>query len=338
MRNLPLLGPVTLLLILVSACSGHERDSVIRIVAFAPSQGWTVQRVFEPWTTRLDEALGKEVDVQFFAGGTLGRHPFSQLDAVKDRIVDAAYIVPGYTPGAFPDNDLFEIPGLLPDIRSASIASWRLLQLGMLRGYHDLHVLALFTSQPYYLHLRDPVASVDQLPGKKIRITGSIQAATVTALGAVPIGGIAAPQLADSIDKGIIDGALFSWDLMQIYGVTDVTSYHIDFPLGYINLMVAMNRDSYEWLSERARVELDELSGEPLIERFVTASTELAELGFQSATQSGRHQIVRLSATESAEWRQRLTPLLDRRKKSNPRTTGQLNALNHILDTLDAVN
>ena len=325
-----------LLALLLCACGTRDSAPTIRLASFSPSQGWTVSKVLKPWVAQLNQRFGDAATLELFAGGSLGRHPDAQLKMVAERIVDIAYILPSYTPGAFPDNDLFEIPLLFPSARAASLVSWHMLQRGELRGYSHLKVLALYTTNPYYLHLRRPIGSLGELRGKKIRVTGSLQARTVTALGAIPIGGIAASELADSIDRGLLDGTLLSWDLMHIYGVTQVTHYHIRYPLGFNNLMVAMNPDSYAALSEAVRGALDELSGEPLIERFVEANEQLAEVGYQSAVRAGGHEFAELSSSEALDWRQRLQPLLEERGKKNPHTSQQLRAMRAILASAPA--
>lgn len=304
---------------------------MVRLASFSPSQGWTVSKVLVPWVAELNQAFAGTVEVELHAGGSLGRHADAQLRMVTQRIVDIAYILPSYTPGVFPDNDLFEIPLLFADAHAASIASWRMLSRGLLRGYSGIKVLALYTTNPYYLHLAAPIDDIAGLRGKKIRVSGLLQARTVEALGAIPVGGIAATELADSIDRGLLDGTLLSWDLMHIYGVTRVTSYHIEFPLGFNNLLLAMNADTYAGLPEPARHAIDAHSGEQLIERFVKANEELGQLGYSSALKSGKHTFLVLPEKDENEWRRRLSPLIEERKQRLARTEPQLQALREIL-------
>jgi len=319
---------------LALGCTGSQGEPVVRLASFSPSQGWTVSKVLVPWVAELNQAFGGAVAVELFAGGSLGRHADAQLRMITQRVVDIAYVLPSYTPGVFPDNDLFEIPLLFADAHAASLASWRMLNRGQLRGYSGLKVLALYTTNPYYLHLAAPIDNVSELRGKKIRVSGSLQARTVEALGAIPVGGIAATELADSIDRGLLDGTLLSWDLMHIYGVTRVTSYHIEFPLGFNNLLLAMNADTYAGLTEPVQRAIDAHSGEGLIERFVKANEDLGQVGYRSALKSGEHQFLVLSADDERDWRRRLTPLIEERKGRVAQTGTQLQVLREILSQI----
>jgi TRAP-type C4-dicarboxylate transport system substrate-binding protein len=320
----------------VCGCAPAQGPPTVRLASFSPSQGWTVSHVLVPWVAELNGSFAGAATLELFSGGSLGRHPDAQLRMITERVVDIAYVLPSYTPGEFLDNDLFEIPLLLPDAHAASLAAWRMLKRGELRGYSGLEVLALYTTNPYYLHLAKPIHSLAELRGKKIRVSGSLQARTVAALDAMPVGGIAASELADSIERGLLDGTLLPWDLMHIYGVTRVTAYHIEFPLGFSNLLLAMNRDTYASLPASVRRALDERSGEPLIERFVRANAQLAQIGYQAAVRSGGHEFVELVAADERDWRNRLAPLIEERKKRVPRTEAQLRALRDILAGIPA--
>jgi TRAP-type C4-dicarboxylate transport system substrate-binding protein len=317
-------------------CGQARTQPTLRLASFSPSQGWTVSHVLVPWVAELNQSFAGGETLELYSGGSLGRHPDAQLRMITERVVDIAYVLPSYTPGKFPDNDLFEIPLLFRDAHAASLAAWRMLQRGELRGYSGLEVLALYTTTPYYLHLASPIGSIAALRGKKIRVSGSLQAKTVEALGAIPVGGIAASELADSVDRGLVDGTLLSWDLMHIYGVTRVTSYHIEFPLGFNNLMLAMNRESYASLPEHARQALEERSGEVLIERFVRANEQLAQIGYRAAVRSGDHEFVKLSASDERDWRHRLAPLIEERQQRVPQTEAQLRVLREILADIPA--
>lgn len=75
-----------------------------------------------------------------------------------------------------------------------------------LRGYEDFFVITAFTVEPHSIHTRQPIASLEDLKGLKIRANNPTEAATFEKLG---MRGIVMPanQIADAIGSGAIDGA-----------------------------------------------------------------------------------------------------------------------------------
>jgi hypothetical protein len=63
-----------------------------------------------------------------------------QFKLVRDRVADIAYVVMGYTPGEFPDSTIFEMPFLVENSLEGSLAHWRMVERGLLRGYDKAKV------------------------------------------------------------------------------------------------------------------------------------------------------------------------------------------------------
>ena len=114
---------------------------------FVPAASPTVSRVFQPWADWFNEqTAGEDVSVKLFAGGSLGRNPKAQAQMVADGVADMAITVPSYTPGVYPDYDIFELPGFATTVEEGSEAVSELQASGALRGYEDYYVVALYTS------------------------------------------------------------------------------------------------------------------------------------------------------------------------------------------------
>src|SRR5688572_21474935 len=107
----------------------------LKFAAFPPPQGALIADVLGPWVKQVNEELKGTVNVRLFPGGTLGRDPVQQFKLVRDRVADIAYVVMGYTPGEFPDSTIFELPFAVESSLEGSVAHWRLVEKGQLRGY-----------------------------------------------------------------------------------------------------------------------------------------------------------------------------------------------------------
>src|SRR6185295_8282101 len=120
---------------------------------------------------------------------------------LQDGVADIAWVIPSYTPGVYLDDDVFELPNIIQDSVEGSVAAWRLLQKGMLRGYEPYYMIGLFTTSPYTFHTTFKFANAEGLKGKKIRAVGTISTESIKALGAVPEG-MPITQLVEAISRG----------------------------------------------------------------------------------------------------------------------------------------
>ena len=133
----------------------------------------------------------------------------------------------------------------------------------MIDGLDDLVVLGVLQAGPYYIHTKDEIASLRDLRGKKLRVSGQTQAQIVSRLGAVPVSNIPATGLAENISRGLIDGALVDTGNLYNFGIGDLVHYHVtNLPLGSFSVLWAMSKDRYNSLSEDSRKALDEMRGE----------------------------------------------------------------------------
>jgi len=159
----------------------------------------------KPFVDAINSEAKGLLEIEVFFRGALGK-PAQQPQLVRDGVADIAFILPGYTADQFPDNAVIELPGLFRDQREASLAYTRMIAANALRGYEDFFVITAFTVEPHSIHTRQPIASLEDLKGLKIRANNPTEAATFEKLG---MRGIVMPanQIADAIGSGAIDGA-----------------------------------------------------------------------------------------------------------------------------------
>jgi len=93
-------------LALTFATGASARD--LAFAVFVPAASPTVQHVYQPWVDWFNEqAAADDVQITLYAGGTLGRNPLAQAQMVADGVADIGLTVPSYTPGVYPDFDVF---------------------------------------------------------------------------------------------------------------------------------------------------------------------------------------------------------------------------------------
>jgi TRAP-type C4-dicarboxylate transport system substrate-binding protein len=105
-------------------------------------------------------------EVPLYSGGILGKEIAQQPQVVLDGAADIAFVVPGYTPDRFPDNSVLELPGLLSDMREATLVYAQLLAVDALKGYGGFFVIGAFVTKAESIHSRVPINSIRTLPEK----------------------------------------------------------------------------------------------------------------------------------------------------------------------------
>src|SRR5690606_23302676 len=210
-REVPVMVKSPFVAVLVAglawSAAAEAEATKLKFAVFTPETEMTFVNIMKPFAANVAKASQGTVEFELFPNGALGRDPGKQMKMVQDGVADLAWIIPAYTPGVFPDDEVVELPGIIRDSKEGSIAIWRLWEKGLVRGYENLVPLAIFTADPYTVHTDYAVAKLDDLKGKKIRAAGPVASAAVTTAGAAPVG-MPFTQIVESISRGVVDGTL----------------------------------------------------------------------------------------------------------------------------------
>ena len=233
----------------------------LSVACFLPARSVSVTKMFVPWIKAVEEEAAGALKLQGYWGGSLGRNPTKQYDLIRDGVADIGLVLPGYTPGKFPDFGMFELPYLIRSALESSRAATRMYDKGLLRGLDKTKVLGFFSTEPNIIHTRKPIKSLADIKGLKIRAAGPVYASTVKHLGGIPIG-MPVTQVTESISRGVVDGTLLGWGGALIFRIHNVTQYHYETPLGTTPALVTMNKKKWNGLSAKAKAAITKFSGE----------------------------------------------------------------------------
>ena len=67
--------------------------------------------VYKAWAEAVNAAANGTIQVDVFPNGALGRNLAQQAQLIDSGVEDIGFVVPGITPGRFPDNVVLELPG-----------------------------------------------------------------------------------------------------------------------------------------------------------------------------------------------------------------------------------
>lgn len=192
----------------------------------------TAGSIVDQWfADEVRKRTNGEVEVKIFFSNGLGAVK-ETLSLVENGAIDMAGLSPGYFPDQLP---FFTAPNSIPmaidNVDQAYLISQRFLkevpafmQEARAKGMRPLffHVL-----NPYLLVSKEPILTVEQLKGKKMRTWGSDLPRMAQAVGAVPVT-LNIPELYEGLLRGVVDAIPFSLDLVANYKIYEVAKHVSD--------------------------------------------------------------------------------------------------------------
>lgn len=322
MTHRPLSRRITLAAIASACCAPavlRAADPVkLKFTSFEPPMANITANVLAPLAKEASAASGGTLQIDMFAGGTLGRNPLQQLKLVTDGIADLGWVVLPYTPGRFDDTEIVGLPFLSTSAVEASVALHRLYAAGTLVGFDGLKMLAVGATPPVVIHANQPVRLPGDLKGKRVRVSGDHLTRVVEGLGGAPVQ-LGGGQIAEGMSRGVVDMTLNNWGFVGDFKVNEVSSHHLDVPLGAVAVGIVMRQDRYDQLPAAARTALDKTSGEALARKLGEAFDRQEKEVRERVSKSGRNQVMTPSAGELAEWKRAIEPMNDGWRKAKPR-------------------
>ena len=306
----------------------------LKFASFPPPPGALNQDVLGPWVKEVNEALKGSASVRLFAGGTLGRDPVQQFKLMRDRVADIAYVVMGYTPGEFPDSTIFELPFLIENSLEGSLAHWRMVERGLLRGYDKAKFLGAFSIPPQSLHTTFKLARIEDLKGQKIRSAGPYQSAAIELLGGTAVSGIPVSGAAEALSRGVVQGVLSDWNGMVAFRIGDAAKNHYEVPFGTAAAGVFMNLEAYNALPAQARVVIDKHSGAALSRLHGVEFDKRYRENLEKTKPQKDHSFVFPSSAEREAIKHRLQPITDRWIEENPEGRKRYDAMTAVLEDI----
>lgn len=283
----------------------------------------------------VEEASEGTLKIEHYPGGSLGKSPVQQLSMVENGITDIAEVVVAYTPGRFPELSVFELPFLADSNVEAGLAAYSLYEKGLVSDFEDLMLVGIIMTGPYALVSSSPIDNLEALSGQRLRVAGPIQTEMATLLGATPVGNVPAPQIAENISRGLIDGAMMAPGNLYNFRISDAASHHLwDVELGSVAVIFPMRRDTYEKLPPKAKEAFDTYSGEWFTRVLGEGLDKQQEESKGKISADSSHTVHDWSDEQIAEVRELLQPVVEQWNKPN---ADGVNLYEEAVDALEAV-
>jgi TRAP-type C4-dicarboxylate transport system substrate-binding protein len=246
-----------------------------------PPAGEYLNRVALPKAfAAIEKETNGQIKWKLVPGGQLAG-PKETFQAVQDGVMTSGLGISTYVPNLVPSlNTIYSTAVFGKDdaagVVAASGAAVEVLTLNCpscLEEFRKLNILPLsgWTSSGYYLTCREPVRSMADLKGKRVRATGGNNE-LMNMAGAVPISATLV-EAVGLLQRGGMDCQLGVHGWVKVFGYGDVAKYITDFNFGLtgpaIGLM--MNRDAWGKLTaEQKRIHLKQAA-------YISASLALGQ-------------------------------------------------------------
>jgi TRAP-type C4-dicarboxylate transport system substrate-binding protein len=176
-----------------------------------------------------------EINWKMVAGGQLVDVK-GTVPGLKDGLIDGGFVIAPFVPSYVPALNLVFSTQVFGDDTVASTGAMMEFMLLKCPACADeakkagIVELGGFSTTPYVLMCRTPVATVADMKGKKIRSIGG-GVATMALAGAVPVG-MSPADATQALQRGGLDCVHGPVSWLRSYGYQDVAKNVTDFPIG----------------------------------------------------------------------------------------------------------
>lgn len=226
-----------------------------------PAEHLIQVNMIEPFVDQVAEATDGTVTIEIHPGGALTAAT-DAYDNAASGAIDMGWALHGYTPGRFPLTDVVELPFQFDSAEQATNALWDLYEEfpELQEEYGDVHVLGLWTHDTGNFYIAEQAITEPDLSGLTLRAPGPIQTDVIEELGGSAVG-MPAPEIYDSVERGVIDGlvtadtAIDSFTLHEVIGHATLMNFYV------AGQYLVLNQQTWDSLSEAQQQAITEASG-----------------------------------------------------------------------------
>lgn len=273
---------------------------------------------FQEWADEIYEASDGRIKITIYSGGSLASGT-AALDALRTQVCDIAWIYPQYFTGQFPLSEVISQP-----IGVTSVPQGVDVLYDLYEKYPELQdevsefvPLMIHTNPTNKICTTEdhPIYSVQDLKGLTFRASAGTPSDLLLAWGATPIQ-MAPGDIYQAVQKGTVDGFVFDWSGMVSFGLQEVTTYLLTYPVYCGPYYLMMNKDSFEALPEDLQNIILEHSGREASKELAWVYEYDENRGYEECIAAGCIPVT-LSDEAFAEFESYNEGLLDSWKESN---------------------
>lgn len=303
---------ILLIVFFASINAAQAKPIVLRMSHFMPPGHFWNKVIMIPWARELERRTRGRVKVVVYPGTSKYGSVAKQLQQVRDGEIDIARGMRGFPKGQLLATSVMELPFMVKDPGSGSLALWQLYKEGMLgKDFAEFKVLGLDVHEGAQIHTSvRPVVELDDLKGMRLRTPSQAVSAMLRFLGAEPKG-IRPADIYKNLDSSTIDGVLTVWDLVHAAKLNDLLKYHTNAYAYTVAFYMVMNKEKYASLPAYVRKAIDDMSGDRFVAKFGKWWSDSA-IGGRTQAQERGNTIIPVSHEKRERWRAQIKPMIDK--------------------------
>lgn len=266
------IGAVIATATICSAGIAHAQETfTLRLANWSSSTG-AGGLMFDQYAREVDEASKGRLKIEVFHGASLGPAA-KHYDLVANGIADMAYFVTYTTPGRFPMSEIFGLPNVMETAKNDGDATRILMGLAPEHLYPEfkgVRIIWLAASALDRIHtVREPIRTLEDIKGKRLRVTSNAIKDVLLDVGADPIS-VPAGDVAEALQKNSLDGTHGSHGSVWTLKLGDLLKYETPLLSTYVVVGLGINQASYDRLPPDLREIVDSIGGVEGAVRYVS--------------------------------------------------------------------
>ena len=217
-------------------------------------------------------------------------------------------VSPGYQPGRFPIIDAAQLPFTIANGKggSAAVSAWYAKYAP--KEMADTHYCLAFVSDSGTIHSKTKIVTPDDMKGRKVRPAQAMMGSFVTALGGTNVQASIA-EARDIIDRGVADSITDFWNSQFLFGINNVTKYHLDIAM-YVTVYVwPINKGVYDGMSAAQKAVIDHHCTPEWAEKLASPWADFENAGRDLTRKAPGHTVVELTPEQVEAWKKAAAPL-----------------------------
>ncbi|MBS0248775.1 MAG: TRAP transporter substrate-binding protein [Proteobacteria bacterium] len=289
------------------AALAQEKTFDLKISHWVPPSH-PLQKSLEEWGASVEKESGGTIHYKVFPSQQLGK-AFDHYDMARDGIADLTYINPGYQPGRFPIIAAGELPFLMSNGVGGSVALDKWYRKYAAKEMKDVKFCLAFVHDPGAIHsVSKKVLVPSDIKGMKIRPAQGTIARFVTELGGTNVQA-AAPEVRETLARGVADAVTFPWGSILLFGIDKVTKEHMNVPLYTTTFALVFNKAKYDAMSPRQKKAIDDHCNSEWAAKVAAPWAKFEHDGIAKLKAEPGQDVYDISAAQLAEWQKAAEPL-----------------------------
>jgi TRAP-type C4-dicarboxylate transport system substrate-binding protein len=201
------------------------------------------------WSEELSEASGGAITVNVQPFTEMGLKGDEILRLLRNGVLEVSATLLSYVGGEIPEAEAVDLAGITRDIDQAHAVSdaYKPVLEQVFEEQYGVKLLAIIPYHAQIAYCRQPIASIEDFAGLKVRASGRSQGDMIEALGGTAVG-MAFGEVVPALEKGVVDCAITGALSGNLAKWHQASSHLYPLPISWAITFVAANKDFWEGL------------------------------------------------------------------------------------------